>query len=85
MLFASSPAVLVPSASVYTLAFSLPNGYEWIVIGLIALLIFGKRLPGAARGMGQAFREFKAGMNGLNLSHTDTPDDKAIAVRDTPK
>ena len=82
MLFASTPALSNPFGSFHVLALSLPNGYEWIVIGLIALLIFGKRLPSAARGVGQAFREFK---NGMNLSHTDAPDEQAIALRETPK
>lgn len=44
--------------------FGLPGGMEWIVIGLVALLLFGKRLPGVARSLGQAFHEFKAGLSG---------------------
>lgn len=42
----------------------MPGGLEWIVIGLVALLLFGKRLPGVARSLGQALHEFKAGING---------------------
>lgn len=38
---------------------SMPGGTEWIVIGLVALLLFGKRLPEVARSLGQAFKEFK--------------------------
>ena len=41
---------------------SMPGGYEWIIIGALGLLIFGKRLPGAARGIGQSILEFKKGM-----------------------
>jgi sec-independent protein translocase protein TatA len=48
----------------HTLAWGMPHGYEWIVIGLIALLIFGKRLPGMARGMAQGIVEFKRGIKG---------------------
>lgn len=44
--------------------FSMPGGMEWIVIGLVALLIFGNRLPGVARSLGQALREFKSGLSG---------------------
>ncbi|MDR3212166.1 MAG: twin-arginine translocase TatA/TatE family subunit [Planctomycetota bacterium] len=40
---------------------SMPGGLEWVVIGLVALLIFGKRLPGVARSLGQALHEFKNG------------------------
>ncbi len=42
----------------------MPGGLEWIVIGLVALLIFGKRLPGVARSLGQALHEFKSGISG---------------------
>lgn len=39
-----------------------PGGLEWVVIGLVALLLFGKRLPGVARALGQALHEFKDGL-----------------------
>lgn len=34
---------------------------EMIVFGLIVLLLFGSRLPGAMRSLGQSFTEFKKG------------------------
>lgn len=46
-----------------TLAFSMPGGIEWIVILLIALLIFGPRLPRIMRAMGSSVREFRGGMD----------------------
>ncbi len=49
--------------SQYALAFmGLPGGLEWIVVGLVALLIFGRRLPGAARSMGASIVQFKQGL-----------------------
>ena len=36
--------------------------WEWIIFLLIALLLFGKRLPGAMRSVGQSITEFKRGM-----------------------
>jgi sec-independent protein translocase protein TatA len=46
-----------------TLAFGLPSGPEWMIILVIALLIFGSRLPKVMRSMGQSVNEFKRGMN----------------------
>ena len=43
---------------------SLPGGIEWVVIGLVALLLFGKRLPVIARSLGQSLTEFKSGLAG---------------------
>lgn len=51
--------------------FSMPGGLEWVVIGLVALLIFGKRLPGVARSLGQALNEFKSGFSGETADKTD--------------
>lgn len=45
----------------------LPGGSEWIIILIIALLIFGKRLPEVMRSMGQSIRQFKKGMNEVDL------------------
>lgn len=36
---------------------------EMIVVGIVALLLFGSNLPSAMRGLGQGIREFKDGMN----------------------
>ncbi len=37
---------------------------ELALIGLVALLFFGKRLPGAARALGRAAVEFRRGLKG---------------------
>ena len=42
--------------------FGLPGGMEWIVIGVLALLIFGRRLPDVARSVGKSIVEFKRGL-----------------------
>jgi sec-independent protein translocase protein TatA len=42
------------------LAFGMPGGWEWIVIGLFLVVFFGaKKIPEIARGLGKGIREFK--------------------------
>jgi sec-independent protein translocase protein TatA len=42
------------------------NGFEWIIIIVIALLLFGpKKLPELGKAVGKSFREFKNGMSGV--------------------
>lgn len=38
---------------------------EMLVIGLIAVLLFGKRLPEVGRSLGQGLVEFKKGLAGV--------------------
>ncbi len=51
------------------------RGWEWILILLLALLLFGgfKKLPDAARGVGRSLRIFKAETKGLADDDTDAP------------
>ncbi|NOT00607.1 MAG: twin-arginine translocase TatA/TatE family subunit [Phycisphaerales bacterium] len=56
--------------------FGFPGGSEWIVIGLVALLLFGRRLPDVARSMGRSITEFKKGLRDMkdDVDHaSETP------------
>ncbi len=49
------------------------GGSEMLVIGLIALLLFGTRLPKLARSLGQSVNEFKQGMKDPANPEKDQP------------
>jgi sec-independent protein translocase protein TatA len=46
-------------------AFFSPGPLEICIIGGIALLLFGKRLPEVARSLGKGIVEFKKGVRGI--------------------
>jgi sec-independent protein translocase protein TatA len=48
---------------------------ELMIVGGIALLLFGSRLPEVARGLGKSVIEFKKGLNGIQdeITGTATP------------
>jgi sec-independent protein translocase protein TatA len=54
-----------------------PGTVEWIAIVVVALLLFGKRLPDVARGLGKSLTEFKKGLSEAQ----QTKDDVANEVR----
>ena len=60
------------------------RGWEWIIILLLALLLFGgfKKLPDAARGLGRSLRVFKAETKGL-VEDDDAPQ-APTAAESTP-
>lgn len=43
----------------------MPSGTEWIVILVVALLLFGRRLPEVGRSLGTGLVEFKRGLRGI--------------------
>ena len=41
---------------------------ELVIVGVVAVLLFGKRLPEVARSLGHSYREFKRGLVDLQSS-----------------
>lgn len=57
------------------------RGWEWIVILLVILLLFGgKKIPELMKGLGKGVRSFKEGVNEakgeINDAMKDEPSDK---------
>ena len=46
-------------------AFFSPGPMEMLIIGVIAVLLFGKRLPEVGRSLGKGIVEFKKGIRGV--------------------
>ena len=56
------------------LALGMPGLTEWIIIGALGLLIFGKRLPEVGRSLGKGIVEFKKGLKGIEEDVTQVDD-----------
>jgi sec-independent protein translocase protein TatA len=63
---------------------SMPGGPEWIVIGIVGLLIFGKRLPEVARSLGKSVVEFKKGLKAVEDEITGSGHETSPSISSTP-
>src|SRR3954451_17615438 len=50
---------------VYLIGLGLPSGGEWIIVAVVAVLLFGKRLPEVGKSLGKGIVEFKKGLSGI--------------------
>ncbi|MDR0865623.1 MAG: twin-arginine translocase TatA/TatE family subunit [Candidatus Symbiothrix sp.] len=56
--------------------FSMPGGFEWVVILIAILLVFGgKKIPELMKGLGKGVKGFKDGLKGLE-DEINTDDSK---------
>ena len=60
-------------------------GYlELVVVGVVAILLFGKRLPEVARTWGSSYRDLRRSLNDIKSSfavdHFETPKTKRSAI-----
>lgn len=60
------------------LSFFMPGPMEMGVIGLIGLLIFGKRLPGTAKSIGQSVVEFRKALFSIGDEVADEKQQKEL-------
>ena len=71
------------SGGMHTLAIFQNIGTpELIVIGIVALLIFGRRLPEVGRSLGRSFVEFKKGLKDTGNDLKQIKDDADEATSD---
>lgn len=54
------------------------SGWEILVVGFVALLFFGNRLPSVMRSLGKSVTEFKKGVSGI-----EEEIDKAVTAEKT--
>ena len=65
---------------------SLPGGWEWILIFLVVLLLFGaKRLPDLARGLGKGILEFRKAAKEVTKELKQDEIDKPGDEKDNPE
>lgn len=65
--------------------FSMPGGWEWLIILIVALLIFGKRLPEVMKSLGRGIVEFKKGVKGVEEDVEDASTKSAHKKIETEK
>jgi len=63
----------------------MPGGWEWLIILIVALLIFGKRLPEVMKSLGRGIVEFKKGVKGVEEDVEDSSNKGAQKKIETEK
>jgi sec-independent protein translocase protein TatA len=57
---------------------------ELIVIGIVAVLLFGRKLPDMAKYLGKSVVEFKKGFGGIESGFEDVANPAAMPTAQTP-
>lgn len=69
----------------YILAFGSFGHWELLIVLVVALLIFGRRLPEIARSIGRSLTEFKKGINEAKETQDDLVNDVKKIGNDVTK
>ena len=58
-----------------TLAFLTPGPWQFVIVLLVILVLFGNRLPSVMRSLGEGITEFKKGIKGSDADTNGTIED----------
>src|SRR5580658_6263720 len=71
--------MLLPLANL----FGLDPG-NWLILALIALLLFGKKLPEVGKSLGKGIVEFKKGLQGVEDDIENSSQERSTSQSDRP-
>lgn len=75
------PLPMLPLPGVPAFLTGMPGIPELLIIAVIVLLLFGKRLPGAMRSVGASIVEFKRGLKDVD-EHSPDADERIDSSAD---
>jgi sec-independent protein translocase protein TatA len=59
-----------------TLAFLTPGPWQFVIVLLVILVLFGNRLPSVMRSLGEGITEFKKGIKGGDADKPGSIEDR---------
>jgi len=68
--------------SILAFTFGTPGWQELLIVGIIAVLLFGNRLPKVARSVGSSLVEFKKGVKGIEDGANEIKNDLNSEARE---
>ncbi|MGH7199422.1 MAG: Sec-independent protein translocase subunit TatA/TatB [Planctomycetaceae bacterium] len=77
-MFGFTNPALAPVLGMY----GMPSGSELIIVLIIVLLLFGKKLPSVMRSLGTSVVEFKKGVSGIGDGSED--EEKPVEKQPVP-
>ena len=66
------------------LAFGIGSlgGFEMVIVGIVAVILFGGKLPEVARNFGRTYNQFRQGLADIQTSFTTDVD---VSLSDVPR